>query len=42
MGLSPRTVEKHLQGVYARLGVENSFQAAATAGSAVGARLPEA
>ncbi len=42
MGLSPRTVEKHLQGVYARLGVENSSQAAATAGSAVGARLSEA
>jgi DNA-binding CsgD family transcriptional regulator len=42
MGLSPRTVEKHLQGVYARLGVANSSQAAATAWSAVGVRLPEA
>ncbi|HVO55237.1 MAG TPA: helix-turn-helix transcriptional regulator [Solirubrobacterales bacterium] len=42
MGLSPRTVEKHLQGVYARLGVDNSSQAAATAWSAVGVRLPEA
>ena len=42
MGLSPRTVEKHLQAAYAKLGVANSSQAAATAWAAVGVRLPEA
>ncbi len=42
LSLSPRTVEKHLQGVYAKLGVENSSQAAATAWAAMGVRLPEA
>ena len=41
LSLSPRTVEKHLQAVYARLGVENSSQAAATVWAAVGVRLPE-
>lgn len=42
MGLSPRTVEKHLQATYAKLGVANSSEAAATAWAAVGVRLPEA
>jgi DNA-binding CsgD family transcriptional regulator len=41
MGLSPRTVEKHLQAAYLRLGVANSSEAAATAWAAVGVRLPE-
>jgi DNA-binding CsgD family transcriptional regulator len=40
MGISPRTVHKHLQGVYARLGVGTASQAAATAWAAVGVRLP--
>jgi DNA-binding CsgD family transcriptional regulator/PAS domain-containing protein len=41
MGLSPRTVEKHLQGAYAKLGVTGASEAAATAWAAVGVRLPE-
>ncbi len=41
MGLSPRTVEKHLQASYAKLGVANASEAAATAWAAVGVRLPE-
>jgi DNA-binding CsgD family transcriptional regulator len=40
MGLSPRTVEKHLQGAYEKLGVSGSSEAAATAWAAVGVRLP--
>ncbi len=40
MGLSPRTVEKHLQAAYERLGVSSSSEAAATAWAAVGVRLP--
>lgn len=40
MGLSPRTVEKHLQGAYEKLGVETASEAAATAWAAVGVRLP--
>jgi DNA-binding CsgD family transcriptional regulator len=40
MGLSPRTVEKHLHGAYARLGVSGASEAAATAWAAVGVRLP--
>jgi DNA-binding CsgD family transcriptional regulator len=42
MGLSPRTVEKHLQTSYAKLGVSGASDAAATAWAAVGVRLPEA
>lgn len=40
MGLSPRTVEKHLQGAYAKLGVGGASEAASTAWAAVGVRLP--
>lgn len=40
MGISPRTVEKHLQHVHAKLGVTTSSQAAATAWAAVGVRHP--
>jgi DNA-binding CsgD family transcriptional regulator len=36
MGISPRTLEKHLQAVYAKLGVRSRSQAAATAWAAVG------
>jgi DNA-binding CsgD family transcriptional regulator len=36
MGIAPRTVEKHLQHVYAQLGVGSLPQAAATAWAAVG------
>jgi DNA-binding CsgD family transcriptional regulator len=36
MGIAPRTVEKHLQHVYAKLGVGSLAQAAATAWAAVG------
>lgn len=36
MGIAPRTVEKHLQHVYAKLGVRSLPQAAATAWAAVG------
>jgi DNA-binding CsgD family transcriptional regulator len=36
MGIAPRTVEKHLQHVYAKLGVRSLVQAAATAWAAVG------
>jgi DNA-binding CsgD family transcriptional regulator len=36
MGISPRTVDKHLQNVYAKLGVHSASQAAATAWAAVG------
>jgi DNA-binding CsgD family transcriptional regulator len=38
MGIAPRTVEKHLQHVYAQLGVRSLEQAAATAWAAVGIR----
>jgi DNA-binding CsgD family transcriptional regulator len=38
MGIAPRTVEKHLQHVYAQLGVRSLAQAAATAWAAVGIR----
>jgi DNA-binding CsgD family transcriptional regulator len=40
MSISPRTVEKHLQHVHAKLGVASSSQAAATAWAAVGVRYP--
>jgi DNA-binding CsgD family transcriptional regulator len=40
MGISPRTVEKHLQHIYARLGVRGLSQAAATAWAAVGVQPP--
>jgi DNA-binding CsgD family transcriptional regulator len=40
MDLSPRTVEKHLQAAYAKLGVGNASEAATTAWAAVGVRLP--
>lgn len=40
MSISPRTVEKHLQHVHAKLGVSSSSQAAATAWAAVGVRYP--
>jgi DNA-binding CsgD family transcriptional regulator len=40
LGISPRTVEKHLQAAYARLGVSSASEAAATAWAAVGVRLP--
>lgn len=40
MGLSPRTVEKHLQGAYLKLGASGASEAAATAWAAVGVRLP--
>ena len=40
MGISPRTVEKHLDGAYAKLGVAGASEAAATAWAAVGVRLP--
>jgi DNA-binding CsgD family transcriptional regulator len=34
LGLSPRTVDKHLEQIYAKLGVENRTAAAAIATSA--------
>jgi len=34
LGLSPRTVDKHLEQIYAKLGVENRTAAAAVAGNA--------
>ena len=40
MGVAPRTVEKHLENVYAKLGVHTASEAAATAWAAVGVRLP--
>jgi DNA-binding NarL/FixJ family response regulator len=40
MGISPRTVEKHLQATYSKLGVANASEAAATAWAAVGVRFP--
>ncbi|WP_051471031.1 helix-turn-helix transcriptional regulator [Patulibacter minatonensis] len=42
LGISPRTVHKHLQNVYAKLGVGSASEAAATAWAAVGMRLPAA
>jgi DNA-binding CsgD family transcriptional regulator len=42
MGISPRTVEKHLQAAYSKLGVANASEAAATAWAAVGVRFPAA
>jgi DNA-binding CsgD family transcriptional regulator len=42
MGITPRTVEKHLQHVYAKLGVRSLPQAAATAWAAVGIQRPPA
>ena len=38
MGVSPRTVDKHLQHVYAKLGVASGSEAATTAWAAVGVR----
>jgi DNA-binding CsgD family transcriptional regulator/GAF domain-containing protein len=40
MGITPRTAEKHLENVYARLGVRSLPQATATAWAAVGVRRP--
>lgn len=40
MGISPRTVEKHLERAYAKLGVGSASEAAATAWAAVGVRFP--
>jgi DNA-binding CsgD family transcriptional regulator len=40
MGIAPRTVEKHLQQIYAKLGVRSLPQAAATAWAAVGIQPP--
>jgi DNA-binding CsgD family transcriptional regulator len=40
MKIAPRTVEKHLHHVYAKLGVRSLSQAAATAWAAVGVRPP--
>jgi DNA-binding CsgD family transcriptional regulator len=34
LGLSPRTVDKHLEQIYAKLGVENRTAAAAIASNA--------
>ncbi|MHC2160132.1 DNA-binding CsgD family transcriptional regulator [Bradyrhizobium ottawaense] len=34
LGLSPRTVDKHLEQIYAKLGVENRTAAAAIAANA--------
>lgn len=42
LGISPRTVEKHLQAAYAKLGVSGASEAAATAWAAVGVRYPGA
>ncbi|HWH95857.1 MAG TPA: LuxR C-terminal-related transcriptional regulator, partial [Baekduia sp.] len=41
MGISPRTVETHLQNAYAKLDVRTAADAAATVWAAVGVRLPE-
>lgn len=40
MGIAPRTVDKHLQHIYAKLGATSLSQAAATAWAAVGVELP--
>ncbi len=40
MGIAPRTVEKHLQHVYSKLGVGSLPQAAAIAWAAVGIQPP--
>ncbi|MEV4421229.1 LuxR C-terminal-related transcriptional regulator [Patulibacter sp. NPDC049589] len=42
LGISPRTVQKHLQHAYEKLGVTTASEAAATAWAAVGVRLPGA
>lgn len=40
MGIAPRTVEKHLQHTYTKLGVRSASQAAATAWAAIGIKPP--
>jgi DNA-binding CsgD family transcriptional regulator len=40
MAIAPRTLEKHLQHAYAKLGVHSATEATATAWAAVGVRLP--
>jgi len=40
MGIAPRTVDKHLQNIYSKLGARNLSQAAATAWAAVGVERP--
>ena len=41
LGLSPRTVDKHLEQIYAKLGVENRTAAAAIATSAAAGAITE-
>jgi len=41
MGIARRTVDKHLQHIYARLGVASLSKAAATAWAAVGVERPQ-
>ncbi|MBL6616702.1 MAG: response regulator transcription factor [Reyranella sp.] len=40
LGLSPRTIDKHLEQIYAKLGVENRTSAAAVAAKILGATQP--
>jgi DNA-binding CsgD family transcriptional regulator len=40
MGIARRTVDKHLQHIYAKLGATTRSQAAATAWAAVGVERP--